>query len=77
MQPFTDVYYNLSWLHNFNREWVCIYIYNYIYLFFTHNTHTRIYKISEITVLLEINTLANKSYVIGKLIPLGKHVERS
>ena len=24
--------------------------------------------------ILEINTLANKSYVISKLIPLGKHV---
>ena len=38
-------------------------------------------NISEIfenfTFLLEINTLANKSYVISKLIPLGKHVERS
>ena len=30
-----------------------------------------------VTILLEINTLANKSYVISKLIPLGKHVERS
>ena len=30
-----------------------------------------------VTFLLEINTLANKSYVISKLIPLGKHVERS
>ena len=37
-----------------------------------------IYEIFEnFTFLLEINTLANKSYVISKLIPLGKHVERS